>query len=142
MPAPGAVPVDKYDQLDLGRGDEGIWRIGTKYSDGSYVIWNAEGANEELAYIAPGQTTPADIGGGRAAVINPDQSLLVYDIKNPPPNVVGAPSAGGTGAAPANPRGLTGTDKGLGNYAGAYAGQTVPGRKTDVPFGQTVAPST
>jgi len=138
MPAPGATPVDKYDQLDLGRGDDGIWRIGTKYSDGSYVIWNAEGANEELAYIAPGQTAPADIGGGRAAVINPDQSLLVYDIKNPPPQVAGAPSAGSTGAGAGGP-GSTGV--GAGVYPSTpFSGQT--SGTGSVKSGQTGAPST
>jgi hypothetical protein len=158
MPAPGATPVTDYDALDLGRDAQGRWLIGTRYSDGSYVVWDAN-TEQEVAYINPGRPDPADLGGGRAAVINPDGSLTAFDIANPPPQLQGAPPAAGPAApgAPVNPRAPTGpvgtgrpgedfnygpTRPGTGRYPGAMPGQTVPGRPTDVPFGSTVAPST
>ena len=146
MPSPGATPVPDYDALDLGRDANGRWLIGTKYSDGSYVIWDAA-TEQEVAYIAPGRTDPADLGGGRAAVANPDGSLLAFDIKNPPPQVAGAPAgaaAPGTPAGPAGPTppggsGQPGAPAAGTYYPGTYGGQTQRG---SVPFGQTVAPGT
>jgi len=117
MPNPGATAVKGYDALDLGRGDDGIWRIATRYSDGSYVVWNAEGDNEELAYIGPGEGlgAPVDVGGGRAVVVNPDMSLTAFPIANPPPQFAGqapqapAPAAPGAPPAPGTPTGPIGT---------------------------------
>lgn len=149
MPTPGATAVKGYDALDLGRGDDGIWRIGTRYSDGSYVIWNAEGNNEELAYIGPGEglEKPVDIGGGRAVVVNPDTSLTAFPIANPPPQFRGTAPAGAPGApaAPGSRVGMPGDDTGSRVGAGRYpatGAQRVPGRPTDIPYGSTVAPST
>src|SRR5262245_11680671 len=136
MPSPGAVPQDKYDALDLGRGDDGVWRIATRYSDGSYVIWNGEGANEELAYIEPGRSDPVDIGGGRAVVVRPDMALDVFPIGNPPPQYRGAP-APGAAPNPTAPTGPVGTRRpgedfnygptrpGTGLYPAGQDGQTV-----------------
>lgn len=138
MPAPGAAPVERYDALDLGRGDDGIWRIATRYSDGSYVIWNGEGANEELAYIEPGRSDPVDIGGGRAAVVNPDMSVTAYSIANPPPQFQGAPQGGAPGAplvAPASPAAP--------GAPGAALGQPVVGAgRYPAGFGTTVSAAT
>jgi hypothetical protein len=121
MPSPGATPTEGFDALDLGRDAQGRWLIGTRYSDGSYVVWDAT-TEEEVAYIEPGRADPADLGGGRAAVINPDGSLTAFDIASPPPQFQGAPAPGAPGGvtAPAAPAPGTPVGNPISRLPGGY----------------------
>src|SRR5262245_53018155 len=102
MPAPGATPDENpnLQAIDLGRGDDGKWRVATRYSDGSYVVSDGDPPNEGLAHIAPGAgvKAPVELGGGQAGVVQPDGSLTTFAIKNPPPAYSGQPAAGAAGA--------------------------------------------
>ncbi len=79
MPAPGAAPIPGQDNLDLGGG-----LAGTRYADGSVVVWRIAPPHEEVAYIEPNKQTPSNLGDGRAAYVRPDGGIDVFDIANPP----------------------------------------------------------
>ena len=159
MPESGAQPVPNQDYMDAGDGIRA-----TLYTDGSVVFWR-EDTQEQVGYLPPGGENPVDLKNGKAATLNPDGSLLVFDISNPPPEVAGTIPTGAapgevpappTVARPGQPTGPVGTRNpgedfnygvtrpGAGVYPGAsaYPNQRTPGRQTDIPFGQTVAPST
>ena len=83
------------------------------------VFWR-EDTREQVGYLPPGGENPVDLQDGRAAVLQPDGSLLAYDIHNPPPEVAGGdphrgrarrrPRAPG-GAPPAGPAHRPGGDE-------------------------------
>src|SRR5580765_8329346 len=122
----------------------------TLYDDGSIVVWDIS-TGQGVAQGRAGQDI-LDLGNGMATAFSadgmPSEAWSIKAEDQPGYTAPGATpaepdaGAGAGGSRAGQPGDDTASRVGKGRYQGTYGGQTVPGRKTDIPFGSTVAPST